>query len=98
MAVTVETLLAANTVFDGRRPASVQAAIDEAKLLFDASVCGNLYDALVSAQACVLLLSDPNGMPTSATGDKTDLLDNAKERLLRLKRAVPVRGLGTRSC
>lgn len=98
MAVTVASFTAANTAFDGRRPAAIQAAIDEASLMFDAAVCGDLRDRLIEAQVRVTLLEDPNGLPTSATGDKTDLLDNAKERLLRLKRLVPVRGIGTRSC
>lgn len=95
MAVTVAQFLAKNTVFDSRREGTVQGALDEAHLTFDAAVCGELYDALVEAHARVILIEDPNGMPTSATGDKSDLLDNAKARLLRLKRLVPMRGLGT---
>lgn len=94
MAVTVESFLAANTYFDARRSAPVQAALGEAARQFDPAVCGELYDALVEAQARVILLGDPNGMPTSATGD-SGLLAGATERLQRLKRLVPIRGLGT---
>lgn len=97
MAVTVESFCAKNTVFEARRGGAIQGALDEAAATFSAEVCGELYDPLVEAQARVILLEDPNGMPTSATGDKSDLLDNARARLLRLKRQVPVRGLGTRS-
>src|SRR5262245_66549637 len=95
MAVTVESFLAANTAFDARRAPAVQAAINEAALMFDAGVCGDLYDALVEAQARVILLGDPNGLPTSATGDRSGLLDQAEDRLARLKRLVPIRGVGT---
>jgi hypothetical protein len=95
MAVTVGSFLAANTHFDARYTAKVQAAIDEASRHFDAGVCGNLYDDLVAAQTAVILLSDPNGLPTSATGDKSGFLEQAQERLKSLKRLVPVRGLGT---
>jgi len=95
MPVTVESFIAANTVFDGRRPAAVQAAINEAAVMFDAGVCGDLYDALVEAQARVILFGDPNGLPTSATGDKSGLLEQAEARLDRLKRLVPIRGVGT---
>jgi hypothetical protein len=98
MAVTVESFLSANTYFDARRVGAVQAALDEAALHFDATVCGELYDRLVEAQARVILLSDPNGLPTSATGDKSGPLEQAEARLKSLKRLVPVRGLGTRSC
>jgi hypothetical protein len=97
MAVTVESFVAANTVFDARSPARVQAAIDEASKHFDAGVCGNLYDDLVEAQTRVILFQDPQGLPTSATGDKSGFLEQAQERLKSLKRLVPIRGLGTRS-
>lgn len=96
MAVTVESFKAANTAFDGRRDPAIQAAIDEAKLSFSADVCGDLYDPLVMAQARVILLQDPNGLPTSATKE-SNLVDDAINRLQKLKRLVPVRGLGTRS-
>lgn len=99
MAVTVESFLAKNTVFQGRRVPAIQGAIDEAALQFDAAVCGAMHDALIEAQTRVILLEDPNGIPTSGTGDKSNLLETAKARLLRLKRIVPLRGLGTReSC
>jgi hypothetical protein len=96
VAVTQAGFLTANSYFDGRRPGAVQAALDEAALHFDATVCGPLYDALVEAQARVILLSDPNGLPTSTTGDKSGLADSAAERLKALKRLVPIRGLGIR--
>lgn len=98
MAVTVESFLTANPYFDARNTGRVQAAIDEASQHFDATVCGELHDSLIEAQARVILLSDPNGLPTSATGDKSGFLEQAEARLLRLKRLVPIRGLGTRSC
>jgi hypothetical protein len=94
MPVTAESFLASNTCFDGRRSAAVQAAIDEAAKQFDAGVCGELYDALVEAQARVILLGDPNGLPTSATGE-SGMIESARERVEALKRLVPVRGLGT---
>ena len=97
MTVTQAGFLTANSYFDGRRPGAVQAALDEAAKYFDAGVCGDLYDALVEAQARVILLSDPNGLPTSVTGDKSGLAEAAAERLKTLKRLVPVRGLGTRT-
>lgn len=97
MTVTVASFIAANTAFDARRTAPIQAAIDEAKLHFDATVCGDLYDRLVEAQTRVILLRDPNGLPTSATKE-SNLVDDAVNRLTELKRLVPVRGLGTRFC
>jgi hypothetical protein len=96
MAVTVSSFLAGNTVFDARKTGIVQAAITEASRMFDAGVCGDLYDSLVEAQARVILLSDPNGMPTSESGD-SGFLEGATARLQRLKRLVPLRGLGTRT-
>jgi hypothetical protein len=98
MAVSVADFILRNTIFDGRRPVPIQAALDEAAKMYDAAVCGTLTDNLVEAQARLILLEDPSGLPTSSTGDKTDLIDNAKQRLLRLKRQVPVRGLGTQEC
>lgn len=97
MAVTLESFLAENTAFDARRAPAVQAALAEAALMFDAGVCGELYDALVSAQARVILLGDPQGLPTSVTGEQSGLLADARARLDRLKRMVPARGLGTRA-
>ena len=97
MPITAAELLARNPYFDGRRPAAVEGALVEAAVQFDAGVCGKLYDLLVEAQARVILLSDPNGMPTSVTGDKSGPLEQAQERLKALKRAVPIRGLGAGS-
>jgi hypothetical protein len=97
MAVSAAQFQARNPHFDGRKPASIEGALAEAAGHFDAGVCGNLYDQLVEAQARVILLSDPSGMPTSVTGDKSGPLEQAVERLNALKRLVPIRGLGTRS-
>ncbi len=93
MALDAATFLAANTYFNGRDTARVTAAIAEAEKHFDASVCGDLYDALVEAQTRVILLGDPNGMPTSKTG-ASELRKDAGERLQSLKRLVPIRGVG----
>src|SRR5262245_4518873 len=97
MPISAPDFQARNPHFTGRKPASIQAALDEAAASCSAEVCGNLYDMLVEAQARVLLLSDPNGMPTSTTGDKSGPLEQAQERLKELKRKVPIRGLGTGS-
>lgn len=98
MTVTVDGFLAANTMFSGRRGAPVEQAIAEASKMFDPAVCGELYDNLVEAQTRVILLRDPSGLPTSTTGDKSGLAEDAEKRLLHLKRLVPIRGLGTKGC
>lgn len=94
MAVTVNGFLAKNTIFNGRLPASIQGALDEAAKHFAAAACGDLHEPLIEAQARVILLEDPNGLPTSTTG-QDKLKEDALDRLQRLKRLVPLRGLGT---